>query len=670
MIRALIAAGTAGLMAAASAVAAPPTSSVAAPPTSSVAATPATARDLVSSAEQQSGACRARPAEPPGRPRIGLVLGGGGARGIAHISVLRTLEQMHVPIDCIAGTSMGSLVGALYASGMSVDEIEKLVLGLDWEQLFNDSLARPERSYRRKRDDELVISQPGVGIGKDGVKITAGLLGGERILLLFEKLIEPVNTIEDFDNLPIPYRAVAADINSGDAVVIQGGDLALAMRASMSIPGAFPPVQIGDKVLVDGGVARNLPVDVVRNMGADVLIAVDVGTPLSTVTAESSVLSIADQILGLLTVSNTKEQIALLSERDVLISPPLGTDVATADFTKGPEALVIGQKGVDAVRDRLAQLSIAESGYTQNLAVRTGRATSPPVIQFVRLDNTSRYSDSVVMARVESPVGKPLDSEKLERDLHHLFGFNTLSLSTYEVLEEDGKVGVVLHVREKVQGPNYLEFGLSAASDFEGRFDFNLRLGVLQSPVNESGGEVRYLVQFGDETDLLTEYYQPFGVLGKWFFAGKAEYSDLKINQFDSDGNKVSEFDAQQFGGALAVGKEFGNYGAVTLGYRRSTGDAEVLVGDPGLPDIDFDTGQVFLEGQVDRLDSFYFPRDGYLARTRYTFSRDSLGATPTSSSSTSTRSAPRATASMRCSSAAGITSPPPGSLRSRACTA
>src|SRR6476469_8325487 len=176
---------------------------------------------------QATQACRSRPVLPEGRPRVGLVLGGGGARGIAHIAVLRQLEAMHVPIDCIAGTSMGALVGAMYASGMSVDDIEKTVLSLDWPRLFDDSLERPERSFRRKRDDELVISAPGVGIGRKGVKIAGGILGGERILLLFEKLVEPVATIEDFDHLPIPFRAVAADINDGEPVVIQGGDLAL-----------------------------------------------------------------------------------------------------------------------------------------------------------------------------------------------------------------------------------------------------------------------------------------------------------------------------------------------------------------------------------------------------------------------------------------------------------
>ena len=332
-------------------------------------------RSEVAQGDAVTLACRQRPVEPAGRPRVGVALGGGGARGIAHISVLRKLEAMHVPIDCIAGTSMGALVGALYASGMSLDEIEKTVLTLDWERMFDDSLERKERSYRRKRDDELVVAAPGVGLGKGGVTVAAGLLAGQRIMLLFEKLVEPVSTIEDFDRLPIPYRAVAADINSGDPVVIGSGDLALAMRASMSIPGAFPPVQIGDQIVVDGGVARNIPIDVVRNMGADIIVAVDVGTPLDVMTPQSSVLALTGQVIGLLTVRNTKEQLATLTERDVLISPKLGDDVATADFTKGPQALAIGKVAADAAATDLARLSLPEDAYAQNVSSESaGRA--------------------------------------------------------------------------------------------------------------------------------------------------------------------------------------------------------------------------------------------------------------------------------------------------------
>lgn len=586
----------------------------------------APARSASSAAPEQL-ACRQRPVQPEGRPRVALVLGGGGARGIAHISVLRRLEQMHVPIDCIAGTSMGALVGAMYASGMSVDQIEKVVLSLDWPRMFDDSLERPERSYRRKTDDQLVVAAPGIGVGAKGVKIAAGLLAGERILLLFERLVEPVSTIEDFDRLPIPFRAVAADINTGEPLVIGDGDLALAMRASMSLPGVFPPVRIGDHIVVDGGVARNLPVDVARKMGADIVIAVDVGTPLGTITSESSVLAITGQVTGLLTVRNTREQIATLTGRDVLIRPQLGDHVTTKDFSKSREALDIGAEAGRSASPELARLSLAPGDYAQNLAVRTGRRSSPPIVEFVRIDNHSRYRDSVLLSRVDIPLSRPLDAEKLETELHRVYGISTLSQATYEVVEDGGKTGVVLHVTERVQGPNYVEAGLSMSSDLAGHFDFNARIGLLQSPVNDRGGEMRYLLQVGNDPGLLAELYQPFGRHGAYFFAGRAQYDRHRINLFDDAGHNVAQYSAQQVGIGATVGREFGNYGALSVGIRRYTGRATVQTGAPLLPDIDMDIGEASVDATVDRLDSIFLPRNGYFARGRYTVSRRALGA-------------------------------------------
>ncbi len=589
--------------------------------------TPGQVHGAPSTSDVKNLPCRERPVEPAGRPRIGLVLGGGGARGIAHISVLRKLEQMHIPIDCVAGTSMGALIGALYASGMSVDDIERTLLGLDWERLFNDSLERPERSYRRKRDDDLVIASPGIGVSAKGVKVAGGLLAGERIVLLFEKLIEPVSTIKDFDYLPIPYRAVAADINTGDAVVIGHGDLALAMRASMSIPGAFPPIQMGDHVLVDGGVARNIPIDVARAMGADIVIAVDVGTPLAKMTPDSNVLAITEQVTGLLTVRNTREQLATLTERDVLITPPLGNRVATADFSKGAEALAIGKQGADAATDQLARLSLPEAAYAQNRSVRTGRQATSPVVQFVHLDNHSQYRDELVLSRVNIPLGQPLDASRLEAKLYEVYGMNTLSQSTYEVVEEDGKTGVLLHIHDKIQGPNYLEGGLSTSGNFSGSSDMSVRLGVLQSPINDSGGEIRYLASLGTETGFLSEYYQPFGARGRYFFGARGQYQSYPINVFDSGGHRTSQYDTQQLGLNVTVGREFGNYGALLVGVERAAGNAREEIGDPAQPRINFQTGEVYADATIDRVDSFYFPREGYLLRTRYTWSRDAFGA-------------------------------------------
>ena len=239
------------------------------------------------------------------RPRIGLALGGGGARGVAHISVLKELEALHIPVDCIAGTSMGALVGGLYASGRSTQDMEKLILSTDWKQLFDDNVAREERSYRRKHDDRDGLATVGVGISGGRVRVSPGLLQGERILSMFERETLGVSEIDDFDKLPIPFRAVGTDLNTGQPVVLASGSLPMAMRASMSLPGIFQPMQIDGTVLIDGGVANQVPIDVVRAMGADIVIAVDVGTPLETLDRNASLLQVVSQMSGMLTVGNT-----------------------------------------------------------------------------------------------------------------------------------------------------------------------------------------------------------------------------------------------------------------------------------------------------------------------------------------------------------------------------
>jgi len=378
---------------------------------------------------------------------------------------------------------------------------------------------------------------------------------------------------------------------------------------------------------VDGGIARNLPIDVVREMGADVIIAVDVGTPLAKLDRSSSALAITSQLTGLLTVSNTREQTATLARRDILLTPALGDLVTTAGFDKGPEALAIGKQAAEEASPRFAALSLDPALYRQHLSQRTGRQSTPPVVQFVRLDNQSRYRDDIILARVQVPLHQPLDSAALEKSLLNVYGLNTLSQSTYEVLEEDGKTGVVLHVSEKSQGPNYLELGLSLSSDFDGRSKFDVRVGVLRSPLNDTGGEMRYMLQLGDEPGLLAEYYQPFGARSRYFFGAGAEYESREINVFDNDGNRISEYDAQQAGFGLSAGREFGNYGALLLGLRRYSGQAEVQIGDPSLPDVDFEIGEAFLEASLDRLDSAYLPRQGSMLALRYTRSLEPLGA-------------------------------------------
>jgi NTE family protein len=567
-------------------------------------------------------------ARAPGdtRPRIGLALGGGGARGIAHISVLRALEDLHVPVDCIAGTSAGALVGGLYASGMPVGDLERLVVETDWKDLFDDSLERRERSFRRKQDDRDGLATVGVGIKDGAVKAAPGLLQGERVLALFERSTLRASTIDDFDRLPIPFRAVATDLNSGQAVVLGHGSLALAMRASMSLPGIFKPVEVDGRVLLDGGLVNQVPIDVVRAMGAEVVIAVDVGTPLATLGGDASLLEVVAQISGMMTTGNTQRQLQTLATRDVLITPELGDAVATGDFDKAREALAIGAAAAAGARTRLAVLAVPAGTYARWRERGPTLPAQDPVIEFVRLDNQTPYADEVLLAFVPVPTGVPLDTARMEQSLLRAYSLATLSSVTYEVVEEGGRTGVIVRARPKPQGPHYLQLGLSVHSDFESAFEGNLRLAVLSAPLTRYGAESRVTATIGSEPGLKAEYYHPLDPAMKNQLFGSLEYANPNIHVFDADGNNIATYDVRIGELVLRAGRDLGDHGAVSVGLLRATGSARVETGDPGLEDFDFEQGNLFANLTIDRLDSLYFPRTGYYASLGFSAARDWLG--------------------------------------------
>ena len=325
------------------------------------------------------------------RPRIGLVLGGGGARGAAHVGVLRELERQRVPIDAIAGTSMGAIIGGLYASGMSPDELEDLVGSLDWTDALSDTPPRSDLSFRRKQEDAQFPISLELGLRQGELLLPMGLVQGQKLSLLLRELTIDVSRISNFDELPIPFRAIATDIERGVAHVMADGDIAQSMRASMSVPAAFAPVRIGDRLLVDGGVVANLPVDVMREMGVDIIIAVDVEFPLYPSEELDSAIAISEQMLTILTRRETLEQIETLGERDILIRPELGT-FSSSNFGAIMQTLEPGAQATRAVSAALSPIALDEQQFNEHLA----RRGSPPALDeplaFVRIDHVGRLS--------------------------------------------------------------------------------------------------------------------------------------------------------------------------------------------------------------------------------------------------------------------------------------
>jgi len=559
------------------------------------------------------------------RPKIGLVLSGGGARGAAHVGVIKVLEELRVPVDMITGTSMGAIVGGLYASGMSTDELEAVMATLDWADAFRDQIDREDRSFRRKRDDDLYLVKQQAGFNKGKITLPQGIIAGQKVDLLLKSLTLPVTLVSDFDELSIPFRAVATDIVTGEAVVLGSGDLALAMRASLSIPAFFEPVDIDGRLLVDGGVANNLPIDVARQLGADMIIAVDISTPLQGREELTSVLSITGQLTGILTRRNTEAQIETLTDEDVLIVPDLG-DITTTAFERAVETIPIGLEAAHRHGSELQRLALPAEQYAEHLASRTEAESDLPVIDFVRLENNSRLGDKVIMGGLNVPTGQPLDVPALEKDIGQLYGWQIFENVRYEIVEEGSETGLVLVVDERPWGPNYLQFGLAASDNFDGENFFNLAVAYTRTGMNALGGELRAGAQIGEEPALTGELYQPLDAASRWFIHPRIRYQKRNVNLFDA-GNIVSEFRVTDYGVELAGGRNLGTWGEIRLGLRRFTGDAEVRVGDPTQMDIDFDGGQYFIRVSDDKIDNVQFPRRGHVNVVEWLVSQDGLGA-------------------------------------------
>ena len=560
------------------------------------------------------------------RPKIGLVLGGGGARGYAHVGVLKKLEEMRIPYDYIAGTSMGSIVGGFLATGMESEELAQVVREADWDDLFKDKTDREDLPFRRKEDDSLGLFGPKLGIGKDSSLLPKGVVSGQKVIFMFESVASQRVNTSDFDQLPIPYRAVATDIVSGDMVVIADGELSMAMRASMAVPAVFDPVSRDGALLVDGGLVRNLPVDVARDMGADVVIAVDVGTKLAGKEDITNALSIVYQMSGLLTVHNTDRQIETLGGDDVLITPDIGDKIGSADFNKLDEAIPIGYAAAEAMQNQLQKFSLSETDYRAWRQQVDNCVDGPPQVHFVQLDNQSRFSDEVLLELITIKPGNTLDLAQLDHDLRQIYGLGFIHRASYSIVEQDGQQGVEITVLQDERGEQFIETGLDLS--FSGRgTDFNIRAGYLNTGLDERGSEFRGMIQLGESPGIFVDYYRPLDDGLKYSFHPSISIFSRPLYIYDPQGHAVAEIELDEIGGAIAFGREFGRYAKLAAGFSRYAGKMDILVGNPELKPFSFDGAELFVELDFDRLDDRYLPTRGVLSGLRYTNSAESLGA-------------------------------------------
>jgi NTE family protein len=580
-------------------------------------------RTLVASAALAAGltlftvAAIAQTASGKATPRVGLALSGGGARGLAHIGVLKVLEELRVPVNCVTGTSMGAIVGGAYAAGATAAELDEFVRKADWDDVFRDSPPRAEISTRRKVDDYKTLFAPEYGIRPGSLFLPKGLIAGVSIEGFFRQLTQQAVEVGDFDKLPIPFRAVAADIETGEAVVLSRGSLSRAMRASMSVPGAIAPVEIDGRLLVDGGIANNLPIDEARKLCGDVVIAVNISTPAMKREAISSALTVGTQLINFLGKANVERQIASLGPRDVLIAPELG-DISAGSFNRAGDAIRVGEEAARALAQSLSRYGLPPAEYE---ALRRRQiAESKPVgaVDEIRFEGLRRTNPEALRALLETKPGEPLTEEKVGADLRRIYGRGDYESVDYRIQQESSRRVMVIQPVEKEWGPNYFRFGLGLATDFQGENNFNLLAQYRNTWLNRLGGEWLTEAQVGRQTFLATEFMQPVEERGRWFVAPYARVGNEFRYVFSGD-DKVAEYQTKETRVGLDGGSYLGTWGEARLGLVWRRVDAHTETGLPILPDVDETTAGLRALFLVDQLDNAWFARSGYrLAAAAY----------------------------------------------------
>jgi NTE family protein len=443
------------------------------------------------------------------RPRVGLVLSGGGARGLAHVGVLKVLERERIPVDVISGTSMGAIVGGLYASGLDAADIEREVARLEWGSVFAARVDRQDLSQRRKEEDFEVSPVLEVGVGGDGIKAPLGAVSSRLLESHLRRLTLAAGQVKHFDLLPTPFRAVATDMESGQAVVLSDGDLATALRSSMSVPGVFAPLEVQGRILGDGGLVNNLPVEVARSMGAQRVIAVNIGTPLSRRETLGSITGVTSQMINILTEQNVQQSLRQLGPQDVLIAPQLD-GLTAADFDRALDFMRLGELQTEALVLRMQDLKLSPEAYAEWKARRKLRVQPRPVLEFVRFAGTDITHPEMRPDLLASQPGQTFSVANAERDLTMLAASGDYLRTDYRLVRmANGEQGLLFDLEDKPWGPNYLQMGLDFRVDNRGRSLFNLKLAHNRHWLDASGAEWRNFARLGSSPALTSELYRP-----------------------------------------------------------------------------------------------------------------------------------------------------------------
>ena len=561
------------------------------------------------------------------RPRIGLALGGGGAKGAAHVGVLQVLEELRIPIDCIAGTSMGALVGGTLATGRMPDDIENAVIGIDWSQTVGGQGRRDRMPIDRKLESVNHLNSLEFGLGDDGFRAPAGLIQTQDIEGELWNLVAAGQSIHDFDDLPIPFRAIATDMVAGEMVVLDSGDLAVAMRASMAIPGAFAPVRIDDKVLADGGMMRNIPVDVVRELCADVVIAVWMTNPIPEPDDVTSAFALSSRSLLVMVEANERIQIQSLGESDVGIEVRMG-DIGSADFLRVADAIELGKSAAEANREALLQHSVSEQEY---LAWQETTGRTPEVAyQFseVRIEGNDRVNTEYINSsiKMEDLLGASADTRAIAANAERIYALGDFERVSYRIVGTEEQPVLEFNTTEKSWGPNFFRFDYGLTSHGDSDLKAIIRADHERTWVNTRGGRWHNALQLGQQSLLTTSFYQPLDTRQRFFVAPIASFEQDR-EDFYLDGERVAQYSFRQLYAQLDVGVNLGNRAQLRLGLRHGWEEARLDTGSPDFPELDrrADTN-LQLRAIYDTRNSTGMPTRGTLVHVHYVHSEEWFG--------------------------------------------
>ena len=561
-------------------------------------------------------------AETAARPRVGLVLGGGGARGAAHIGVLEVLEKHRVPVDCVAGTSMGALVAGAWAAGVSPAQMRIEMSKANWHDMFQDNPQFSELSYRNRRQSQRFLPASETGFNDGKIEYPPGVVLGQKIKLFFNSLVHANLGEPEMQQLPLPVSLVATDIGTGERVVFRDGSLTMAMRASMSVPGLLAPLEYRDRKLVDGGLVDNVPIREVRERcRADVVIAVNVGSPLMKPEEIGSLLSVSAQMVNILTEQNVAQSLATLTPTDIYIKPDLG-DITAGDFDRHQEAADRGRAAAETVAARLQALTVGEREY----ALWWNRFAAPankraPRVDEIEVAGLRHVNPETVQQHIGQPVGEPLDTDRLDQDLLRVFGDGWYESVDYTLLRTRDRNILRVAPVEKSWGPGYLRLGVNLELADQGS-SFDLRVGYQKTWLNRLGGELLILGQIGSTYGAGVEFYQPLDAEQLFFVEPIGSYERQTLGIYQND-LKIAEYDVSSLAGQLAAGVNVGRLGQVRAGWVQRKLTGSLATGLPFFPSETVWFGGGFVSLDFDQFNRLYFPSSGWAAKLSYFHSPD-----------------------------------------------